>query len=110
MRYAKSVSVNHLIFAVLLALLPLYVAAAPSSQPWLNAKLSPDARTDKLVAAMTRDEKLLLVFGYMGATYPENCAPPQPCYNPPTEAIEGSAGYIPGIPRLKRKRGSSPDT
>jgi beta-glucosidase len=49
---------------------------------------------------MTRDEKMLLVFGYMGATYPENCAPPQPCYNPPAEAIEGSAGYIPGIPRL----------
>jgi beta-glucosidase len=66
----------------------------------MNLKLSPDARAEKLVAAMTRDEKLLLVFGYMGATYPENCAPPQPCYHPPAEAIEGSAGYIPGIPRL----------
>jgi beta-glucosidase len=92
------------IAALLLALLTLLEgarAASPqASQPWLNTKLSPDARAAKLVAAMTLDEKLLLVFGYMGATYPENCAPPQPCYQPPAQAIEGSAGYIPGVPRL----------
>jgi beta-glucosidase len=88
------------LIALLVALAGAHAASPQSSQAWLNTKLSPDARAEKLLAAMTLDEKLLLVFGYMGATYPENCAPPQPCYNPPAEAIEGSAGYIPGIPRL----------
>jgi len=66
----------------------------------MNAALSADQRADRLVAAMTRDEKLLLVFGYLAATYPENCTAPQQCYTPPLEVIDGSAGYIPGIARL----------
>jgi beta-glucosidase len=91
--------------ALVIALgLSIFVAAIGetngSPQPWMNTKLSADQRAENLVAAMTLDEKLLMVFGYLGATYPENCKAPQPCYNPPVNAIEGSAGYVPGIPRL----------
>jgi beta-glucosidase len=43
--------------------------AAPASsrslsRPWLNPKLSPEARARAAVAAMTLDEKLRLIFGY----------------------------------------------
>jgi beta-glucosidase len=78
----------------------LFAEAAAPAQPWMNTKLSADQRAEKLLAVMTLDEKLLLVFGYLGAVFPENCKAPQPCYNPPVEAIDGSAGYVPGIPRL----------
>jgi beta-glucosidase len=76
------------------------LAAAPPNHPWMNTKLSADQRADKLVAGMTPDEKLLLLFGYLGATFPQDCKAPSPCYNPPAEALEGSAGYVPGVPRL----------
>jgi beta-glucosidase len=33
---------------------------------WTNRRLSPDERADRLVAAMTQDEKLTLVTGYFG--------------------------------------------
>src|SRR5688500_1318354 len=44
---------------------------------------------------MTRDEKLRLLFGYFGtdAAYKNN-------YRAPAEARQGTAGYVPGIPRL----------
>src|SRR5262245_10420771 len=75
-------------------------AASGLDRPWMNTKLSADQRAEKLGAAMSLDEKLSLLFGYLGATFPQDCKAPQPCYNPPTEALEGSAGYVPGIPRL----------
>ncbi len=92
-------SLMHSIIA--LALLASFAGTASSAdRPWMNPKLSADQRAERLVSAMTLDEKLLLVFGYLGASYPENCAPPQSCYHAPAEAIDGSAGYIPGIARL----------
>ncbi|MGN6279846.1 MAG: beta-glucosidase [Sphingomonas sp.] len=69
------------------------IAAAPADRPWMNTSLSADARTQKLLAAMTQDEKLTLVFGYFGSTW-------QGGYTQPPEARAGSAGYVPGIERL----------
>lgn len=61
---------------------------------WNDARLAPDARARALVAAMTRDEKLTLVFGYFGTDFPVSK------YLAPAEAHAGSAGYVPAIARL----------
>src|SRR3954463_13638515 len=72
------------------------VGAAPAGpgRPWLNASLSPDRRADLAVQAMTRDEKLILVFGYFATDFPPRHS------TAPAGSREGSAGYVPGIPRL----------
>jgi len=67
---------------------------ALARQPWLNPALSPDRRAALVVAKMTTDEKLKLVFGYFSSTFtPKN-------YVGPKEGRDGAAGYVPGIPRL----------
>jgi beta-glucosidase len=88
-------------FAVVLATLlaaaaPLAPAAvaADADQPWMDAALSPDRRADLVLARMTRDEKLSLVFGWFATDF----APKD--YSAPAGARAGSAGYVPGIPRL----------
>jgi beta-glucosidase len=53
---------------------------------------SPDERAQAAVAKMTEDEKLRLVFAYFGSDWQGK--------RPPAEARYGSAGYVPGIPRL----------
>ena len=73
-------------------------AAADTSggapRPWMNASLSPDARADLVLAAMTEEEKLSLVFGWFATDFaPKN-------YRAPAEARAGSAGYVPGVQRL----------
>jgi beta-glucosidase len=60
----------------------------------MNSALGPDQRTALLLRQMTRDEKLKLVFGYFSTDFaPKN-------YKMPEGGREGSAGYVPGIPRL----------
>ena len=71
---------------------PPSTVAAPS-WPWMNAKLSPDKRAQLAVAAMTNDEKLILVFGYFGTDFGTR-------FKADPLARAGSAGYVPGIPRL----------
>jgi beta-glucosidase len=61
---------------------------------WSDPRLSADARATALVAAMTRDEKLTLVFGYFGTDFPLSK------YKAPAAALRGSAGYVAGVPRL----------
>src|ERR1700704_3137261 len=39
---------------------------APPTMAWLDRTLSPDERADRLVQAMTQDEKLTVVTGYFG--------------------------------------------
>ncbi|MBO9712252.1 glycoside hydrolase family 3 C-terminal domain-containing protein [Sphingomonas sp.] len=68
-------------------------AAAAPAHPWLNPALPPEKRAELAVAAMTEDEKLSLVFGYFGTDHGA-------AFKAPAEARPGSAGYIPGIPRL----------
>jgi beta-glucosidase len=70
-------------------------AARHDARPWMNRALAPDRRADLVLARMTRDEKLTLVFGYFATDFP-----PRDNYRAPAEARAGSAGYVPGIPRL----------
>ena len=73
-------------------------SAAASSQrgdrAWMNASLAPERRVALLLAQMSRDEKLSLVFGQFGTDFSFRS------YKAPVEARAGSAGYIPGVPRL----------
>src|SRR5919199_1795447 len=68
--------------------------AAATARPWMNRSLSPDQRVALLLPRMTEDEKLKLVFGYFSTDFPPKN------YTMPAEGREGSAGYVPGIPRL----------
>ena len=65
-------------------------AAAPAARPWMNSKLSPDARADLLLARLSLDQQISLLHGYMplfmGAKRPS--------------AVQIAAGYMPGIPEL----------
>jgi beta-glucosidase len=72
------------------------LVAQESDAPVLAARTSgtPDERAAAVLAQMTLGEKLRLLKGYFGTDFPsaEFVAPP--------EARQGSAGYVPGIPRL----------
>jgi beta-glucosidase len=85
--------------AILLAAVAGAALAAPAAtpaprRPWANSALSPDRRTAALLKEMTREEKLTLVFGYFSTNFPPRD------YKMPEGGREGSAGYVPGIPRL----------
>jgi len=58
------------------------------AQPWMNAGLSPDRRAALIQQKMTLDEEVTLVHGDLGVSG-----------FAPKEAL-GSAGYVPGVPRL----------
>jgi beta-glucosidase len=91
-----------ILFTVLLLLASLaariVAADAAATRPWLDRGLSPDARAELALQAMTPKEKLSLVFGYFASESPDS--KPGAHYIPPPEARMGSAGYVPGIPRL----------
>jgi beta-glucosidase len=86
------------------------VQAAPpgtvSDRSWLKPGLSPEARARAAVAAMTLDEKLRLVFGYSDqaltelAKVPDATVPPELKTYVVTHQVKGSAGFVPGVPRL----------
>ena len=65
-------------------------AAAPAAgaQPWMNPKLSPDARADLVLARLSLDQQIALLHGempvFMGAKRPAH--------------VQISAGYMPGLP------------
>lgn len=69
-------------------------AQAAGPYPWSDPSLSPDSRAGLVMNAMTDDEKATLVFGQFGSVQKE------PAFYPAKEARMGSAGYVPGIPRL----------
>jgi beta-glucosidase len=60
----------------------------------MDRSLTAEARTQRLLAAMTRDEKLRLVFGYFSSDAPWKH------YRRPTGGIAQSAGYVTGSQRL----------
>lgn len=70
------------------------VPPAPRAPHAYRAANSAEARAHRLVAAMTREEKLSLVMGSFGSPQA------RPAYTPPPQARMGSAGYFPGVPRL----------
>ena len=87
--------------------------AAPASgqgtapgESWLNPSLSPEARAHAAVEAMTLDEKLRLIFGYSDQAVTEISKVPDDIVSQElktyvqTRAVKGSAGFVPGVPRL----------
>ena len=66
---------------------------------WLEPSLSPEARADAAVSAMTQAEKLQLVFGYYSS---ENSwmSSGTKRFEAPKDGMPASAGYVPGIARL----------
>ena len=83
-----------LLVALLFATAAAPSTASPQTPAWSNAALSPDARAAMLVREMTRDGKLTLVFGYFATDFPPKN------FTAPAGSRLGSAGYVPGIPRL----------
>ena len=75
-------------------------------QPWLDPHLSSDARAQAALAAMTLDEKLTLIFGFSDQAVTEVSKVPDDIVSPDikaaiiSRAVKGSAGFVPGIPRL----------
>ncbi len=69
-------------------------AAADADKPWMDTKLPPAERAGLVVKAMTQDEKLKLVFGYLGADFEPKKS------TRPAESHKQSAGFIYGVPRL----------
>ena len=80
--------------AILALSAPAAIAATPRPLAWQNKALSADARANLLARAMTLDEKLLLVTSYYGTQVDWNK------YRDPL-ARRQSAGFVPGVPRLK---------
>jgi beta-glucosidase len=70
------------------------VGAKPAATPWMNTGLDPAERAALAVGAMTLDEKLNLVYGYLGADMES-----KKTIRPP-ESRQQSAGFIYGVPRL----------
>jgi beta-glucosidase len=75
-----------------LFLLSLWAAPA-SAQPWMDTAKTPDERASLLVAQMTQDEKLAMLHGAFAVNMPVNG------WHKPERAV-GSAGFVPGVPRL----------
>jgi beta-glucosidase len=66
--------------------------AADAARPWMDQKLGARDRADLVLKEMSLDEKLKLVFGFLGADWKKSTAP--------AEARKQSAGFIEGVPRL----------
>ncbi|HEX7799269.1 MAG TPA: glycoside hydrolase family 3 C-terminal domain-containing protein [Asticcacaulis sp.] len=84
--------------------LALTGAAHAQTRAWMDRTQSAEARARAAVQAMTEDEKLSLVMGY---TDPKTLAKQSDADVSPAlkadvaaHAIDGAAGYVPGVPRL----------
>src|SRR4051812_1304398 len=81
------------------------LAEAPA-RPWLDPNRSPEVRAKAAVAAMTLDEKLRLIFGYSDQAMTDLAKVPDEIVSPElktyvvTHQVKGSAGFVPGVPRL----------
>ena len=68
--------------------------AEAAARPWMNARLDAGERAGLVVEQMTMEEKLKLVYGYLGADMESKKT------KRPEEAHKQSAGFIYGVPRL----------
>ncbi|WP_448142935.1 beta-glucosidase [Stenotrophomonas bentonitica] len=68
-----------------------YNAPVGGDTPWMDTGLSADARAKLLVARMTMDEKFQMLHSYFGLGKDGGPLP---------EGAVGSAGFVPGVPRL----------
>ena len=73
---------------------PTRATAVKTRLPWMNASLAPATRVALLLPRMTQDEKQTLVVGYFATSFPAMK------FSAPAGSREGSAGFVPGIPRL----------
>jgi len=73
---------------------PARSAATTARRPWMNGALAPAARVALLLPRMTQDEKQTLVVGFFATSFPAMK------FSAPAGSREGSAGFVPGIPRL----------
>ncbi len=64
---------------------------ATTTPPWMSSALDPDQRAGLLLQQMTVDERIGLLHGHMAMPFGAIRVP---------EGAIGSAGYVPGIPRL----------
>jgi beta-glucosidase len=85
---------------------PISASARSPDQPWLDPTLAPEVRARAALGAMTLDEKLRLVFGYSDQAVTEVAKVPDDIVSPELKAyviaraVKGSAGFVPGVPRL----------
>jgi beta-glucosidase len=79
---------------MLIVSVPGTAQGQPQGRPWLDPALDADTRTRLLLEAMTREEKLTLVFGYYSSDAPWKN------FKKPKEAPDQAAGYVAGVPRL----------
>jgi beta-glucosidase len=90
--------------AVAVVLACAALGAQAQERAWLDKSKSADERARAAVAAMTLDEKLLLIVSYTDkkdvAKQPDDIIPSAIKADIAAHHIEGSAGYVPGIPRL----------
>ena len=63
---------------------------APAGQPWMDARLTPDARAELVLKTLSLDQQIALLHGYM----PVFMGPKRP------PNVQISAGWIPGLPEL----------
>jgi beta-glucosidase len=89
---ANMICRGRLLAAAVLSVLALAAGqAGAQDKPWLDAALPPAQRADLAVGAMTLDEKIRLVHGSFGFPFQGK---------PKPDGALGSAGYVPGVPRL----------
>jgi beta-glucosidase len=72
--------------------------AAIADPSWANTALSPDRRADLIQAQMTQAEQLTMLMGYFGSPvqFPFARTTPPALF----PLLKGTAGYVPGVPRL----------
>ncbi|HVU31513.1 MAG TPA: beta-glucosidase [Sphingomicrobium sp.] len=92
--------------AILFSSSAIAAQARGADRAWLNPSLSPDERARAALKAMSLDEKLDLLFGFSDQAVTEVSKVPDDIVRPEMKsyvvahAVKGSAGFVPGIPRL----------
>lgn len=92
--------------AALLLLSAQATAQIAVGQPWLDPKLTAEERARAALAAMTQEEKLRLIFGFSDQAVTDVAKVPDDIVSPGLKdevvarAVKGSAGFVPGVPRL----------
>ena len=102
----KTMGIVAAVAALMATSVPAAHHAAAPDRPWLNPNEPPEVRAQRALAAMTLDEKLRLVFGYSDQAYTDLAKVPDDIVSPElktyvvTHQVKGSAGFVPGVPRL----------
>jgi len=103
-RVSKLAFVTLSAFLIVSASLAQSNPPAASTEPWMDQSQSPEKRSHALLDAMTLDEKLVLIMGFDDGNRFDKVSgsaiSPELKANVKATAIPGSAGYVPGIPRL----------